>query len=135
MHFVNPPFVFYSLRVQLFNHDFYAMSMFVILIYMPSFKEKVINFIKSVPKGKVVSYGQVAAAAGSPRAARQVGTILRGLDPSDSKIPWWRVVNNKGIISIKGNWTATKESQKILLIKDGIKVSDNFTINIEQYRY
>ena len=109
--------------------------MFVILIYMPSFKEKVINFIKSVPKGKVVSYGQVAAAAGSPRAARQVGTILRGLDPSDSKIPWWRVVNNKGIISIKGNWTATKESQKILLIKDGIKVSDNFTINIEQYRY
>jgi len=100
-----------------------------------SFREKVINFIKKVPKGKVVSYGQVAAVAGSPRAPRQVGSILRSLDVSEDKIPWWRVINNQGIISIKGNWTASKELQKNLLIKDGIKVSNGFAIDMEKYRY
>jgi len=99
------------------------------------FREKVIAFIKKVPKGKVVSYGQVAAAAGSPRAPRQVGTILRSLDPSDGRVPWWRVINNQGVISIKGNWTATKEAQRDLLAKEGIKVSEDFKINIEMYRY
>ena len=79
---------------------------------MLNFKDKVLRYIKSIPKGKVVSYGQVAAACGSPRVARQVGGILRSADISTG-IPWWRVVNNKGIISIKGNWTATKELQRL----------------------
>ena len=100
-----------------------------------TFKQRVINFIKKVPKGKVVSYGQVASAAGSPRAARQVGAILRALDPSQGKIPWWRVLNNKGIISIKGNWTATKEIQRQLLAKEGIKITEDFSLDMERYRY
>jgi len=99
------------------------------------FKEKVINFVKKIPKGKVASYGQVAAAAGSPRAARQVGAILRSIDTSTNKIPWWRVLNNNGIISIKGNWTATKELQRRLLIKDGVRVGENFILDINKYRY
>lgn len=102
---------------------------------MDTFKHRVINFVKTVPKGKAVSYGQVAAKAGSPRAARQVGAILRSIDASDGKIPWWRVVNNKGIISIKGNWTATKQLQKEILIKEGIKISENFSLDIEKYRF
>lgn len=101
---------------------------------MQNFRERVIAFIKKVPKGKVVSYGQVAAAAGNARAARQVGGILRSLDISHN-LPWWRVLNNKGIISIKGNWTATKETQKELLIKDGIVIADDFTLDMERYRY
>lgn len=102
---------------------------------MADFRGRVIGFIKKVPKGKVVSYGQVAAVAGSPRAARQVGGILRSLDAADSKVSWWRVVNNQGIISIKGNWTATKEIQKSLLEKEGIKVSKNFSLDMEKYRW
>jgi len=102
---------------------------------MPSFKENVIAFVKSIPKGKVASYGQVAAYAGSPRAARQVGGILRALDASRDNIPWWRVINNAGIISIKGNWTATKELQKELLIKEGIEVTKDYTINMDKYRF
>ena len=88
-----------------------------------------------MPKGRVVSYGQVAAVAGSPRAARQVGGILRALDITDKKVPWWRVVNNLGIISIKGNWTATKDMQKNLLIKEGINVNSNFSLDINKYRW
>ena len=99
------------------------------------FKASVIQLIKKVPKGRVVSYGQVASAAGSPRASRQVGAILRGLDLSGRGVPWWRVVNNKGIISIKGNWTATKELQAFLLIKEGVMVSDKFSLEIEKYRF
>ena len=102
---------------------------------MQNFKIRVLAFIKLVPKGKVVSYGQVAAAAGSPFAARQVGTILRGLDSSAGDIPWWRVLNNQGEISIKGNWTATKELQKALLIKEGVAVSTDFRLDIKKYRW
>lgn len=102
---------------------------------MDNFRERVISFVKKVPRGKVVSYGQAAAVCGHPRAARQVGGILRGLDISAEEVPWWRVVNNRGIISIKGNWTATKELQKQLLAKEGVKVSRSYILDIGKYRY
>ena len=53
----------------------------------------------------------------------------------NNDVPWWRVVNNRGLISIKGNWTATKELQKNLLMKEGIEVDENFVLDIEQYRF
>jgi methylated-DNA-protein-cysteine methyltransferase-like protein len=103
--------------------------------FMSDFKQSVINFIKKIPRGRVASYGQVAAACGHPRAARQVGGILRAIDASAGEIPWWRVLNNKGIISIKGNWTATKEVQRQLLLKEGVEVSQDYSLDIEKYRY
>lgn len=102
---------------------------------MSEFKQIVILNIKKIPKGKVVSYGQIAAAAGHPRAARQVGWILRSLDTSKNNIPWWRVLNNRGAISIKGNLAATKELQRDLLMKEGIEVAEDFTLDMEKYRY
>lgn len=99
-----------------------------------TFKEKVIVAVDIIPKGKVVSYGQVAAAAGSPRAARQVGWVLHGLD-GDNKLPWWRVINNLGCISIKGNFYSTPLLQKKLLEKERVKVTSDFQIDIEKYRY
>lgn len=101
---------------------------------MRSFKDKVIAYVIKIPKGKVASYGQVAAAAGSPRAARQVGGILKAADPR-TKLPWWRVINSQGQISIKGNWEVSKELQSALLKREGIKVNKNFQIDINQYRY
>ena len=99
------------------------------------FRAQVLEYIKRVPKGRVVSYGQVAAACGHPRAARQVGGILRALDePEAASVPWWRVINNQGVISIKGNWTATKELQAGLLRRDGIIVKDDFSLDIDKYR-
>ena len=110
---------------------------------MRSFRDSVIEFVKKIPKGKVVSYGQVAAFCGHPKAPRQVGGILRSLPawPAGrdidrySEVPWWRVINNKGEISIKGNWVATKEHQRDLLVKDGVKVSKENKIDIEKYRW
>lgn len=100
---------------------------------MDTFREKVLKYIQKIPKGKVVSYGQVAAAAGSPRAARQVGQVLRALDDV-STVPWWRVINSEGYLSIKGNWDATKETQKSLLEKEGIQVSEGFIVDLQTYR-
>lgn len=101
---------------------------------MSDFKRLVIDAVNRVPEGRVVSYGQVAAFIGSPRAARQVGGVLARL-PEDSGVPWWRVINNAGVISIKGNWIATKEMQRELLVKEGVLVDENFIIDIEKYRH
>lgn len=83
----------------------------------------------------VASYGQVAAAAGNPRAPRQVGGILRSLDISAGKVPWWRVINSQGLISIKGNWTATKQLQADILRKEQVEVSKEFKVNMDKYRF
>ena len=84
-----------------------------------TFEQRVIEQIKSIPRGHVTSYGFIAALAGSPRAALQVGRILhnRGGD-----LPWWRVVNKDGIISIV-NIQAPPELQADLLKQEGIIVT------------
>lgn len=102
---------------------------------MLGFREKVLSAIRRVPKGRVVSYGQVAAAVGSARAARQVGGVLRGLSIDNNKVPWWRVINNQGVISIKGNWTANKELQASILKKEGVKIGKDFTVDMKKYRF
>ena len=99
-----------------------------------TFKERVLACVKKLPRGKVVSYGQVAAAAGSPRAARQVGWIMHTLD-GQSQIPWWRAVNNKGYLSIRGNEISTKNLQKKLLEKESIIVDKDFNLDMKKYRY
>ncbi len=98
------------------------------------FKQKVISVVNSIPNGKVVSYGQVALMVGVPRGARQVGQVLSGLDVN-SGVPWWRVVNNAGRISIKGSKYATPQLQKKLLMQEGVVVSKELTLDIEYYRF
>ena len=61
---------------------------------MNPFTERVINIIKSIPIGKVMSYGQIAKVAGSPRGARQVVRILHSMSEKH-KLPWHRVINAK----------------------------------------
>ncbi len=97
------------------------------------FKQTVLQIISAIPAGKVMSYGQVAAAAGSPRAARQVGSILMRAD--FGVVPWWRVLNNAGFISIKGNFEATPTRQKELLQSEGVVVSLDMQVDMAQYRY
>src|SRR5689334_16861853 len=99
---------------------------------MSQFKEKVIEIVRMIPAGKVVSYGQMAAYAGAPRAAREVGWTLK---ETKVDIPWWRVINNAWKISIEGNFQADKPLQAKLLMSEGIDVSDDFTLDIEKYRW
>lgn len=99
---------------------------------MSDFKDRIIQIVRLIPKGKVVSYGQVALYAGTPRAARQVGWILSSLTTND--LPWWRVVNREGRISIKGSrYTAVE--QRELLLAEGVGVADDMTLDIQKYRF
>lgn len=96
-----------------------------------SFRENVLNIVRKIPFGKVVSYGQVALLADNPRGARQVGWILHAMGLNT---PWWRVINNKGYISIRSNPELAIE-QKIKLEQEGIIVDNNFNIDIKKYRW
>ncbi|HEX9107900.1 MAG TPA: MGMT family protein [Longimicrobiales bacterium] len=91
------------------------------------FTERVYALVRLVPRGRIVSYGGVAALLGHPRAARGVGGALAAL-PDDSDVPWWRVVNRNGEISIKGPMHGAA-IQRMLLAKEGVKPGRNGRID------
>jgi methylated-DNA-protein-cysteine methyltransferase-like protein len=80
---------------------------------MQPFTEKVIGLIAAIPPGRVASYGDIAAAAESPRAARQVVRILHSMS-TKYDLPWWRVVNKAGEISLTDEASAQLQQQKLL---------------------
>ncbi|MFU8889530.1 MAG: MGMT family protein [Trueperaceae bacterium] len=87
-----------------------------------TFRERVLHVVSQVPRGRVVSYGQVALWAGSPRAARQVGGVLFGLREADGDVPWQRVVNARGGISTFK--VGAGELQIALLRSEGVEVGE-----------
>lgn len=97
-----------------------------------NFTQQVIEIIKSIPHGKVTTYGTVATLAGSPRAAREVGYLLHSLTKKHH-LPWQRVINKKGFISIRGNDVNMKNLQKSLLQEEGVEVSEDFMVDLKKY--
>ena len=79
----------------------------------------ILETIKSIPFGKVDTYGNIAARSGYPRASRQVARILHTLS-SKEKLPWHRVVGREGRIALKGQ---AKEEQILLLRSEGVDCS------------
>jgi methylated-DNA-protein-cysteine methyltransferase-like protein len=103
---------------------------------MQTFEQKVVKIIKRIPHGKVMSYGQVAACVGSPRAAIIVGQILKH-KTAVYDLPWQRVINSKGIISIV-NMEFPEELQAKLLEDEGIPVerrNDHYWVNLQKYNW
>ncbi|KAA6104215.1 MGMT family protein [Pantoea sp. B_10] len=96
-----------------------------------NFSERVWQIVAAIPAGKVTTYGDVALLAGSPRAARQVGGVLRRLPPG-SKLPWFRVINRHGRISLQGD---DLFRQRDALEAEGIEVSDAGEIELTKYRW
>jgi methylated-DNA-protein-cysteine methyltransferase-like protein len=84
--------------------------------------DKVYEVVLRIPAGSVASYGQVSRAAGMFRGARIVGWAL-GCLPPDTDIPWQRVVNQKGWLSIV-NPRLPKLRQKELLEREGVIVAE-----------
>ncbi len=87
--------------------------------------------VQSIPAGKVATYGQIATLAGLPGRARLVGTALRML-PTDSGVPWHRVVNAKGQISFRGDGTSVSE-QEMLLREEGIVLGRRGQIKLTNF--
>ena len=94
------------------------------------FTDKVIRLIKAIPRGRVATYGQIAAYAGSPQGARQVVRILNVYGEKEN-LPWQRVINRRGTISLpKGGGY---ESQKKLLKKEGVNFERDDQVDLGRY--
>ena len=97
-----------------------------------NFYQRVISLIKQIPYGRVMTYGTIATLAGSPRAARIVGGILHSSTEKED-LPWQRVINRDGFISIKSGLLDSKRLQKQLLEDEGIEVSSEFMVDLNTY--
>lgn len=88
-----------------------------------SLRERVYELMELLPADKVTTYGDIAAMAGSPRAARIVGGIAHyGQD----ELPWHRLVNREGGLAV--GFPGGQEAQRYLLELDGILCGDDFRV-------
>jgi methylated-DNA-protein-cysteine methyltransferase related protein len=95
---------------------------------MNEFTMRIVNIIQAIPPGYVMSYGQVAAAAGNPRGARQVVRILHSMSEK-YELPWHRIINAKGEISFSG------KDQRGMLEAEGVEFGLNGKIDLAKYRW
>lgn len=102
------------------------------VIRLVNFYEAVYALVRDIPRGRVMTYGQVATILGHPRAARAVGYALRA--SKDSDIPWQRVINSKGGISARSEVDRPLE-QRLRLEDEGIQFGTNETCDLDTYRW
>jgi methylated-DNA-protein-cysteine methyltransferase related protein len=88
--------------------------------------------VRRIPRGRVATYGQVAALAGLPGHARQVGYALSALGSRDERVPWQRVVNARGEVSPRGE-PGWDEIQRSLLEDEGIDVDARGRIDLRRW--
>jgi methylated-DNA-protein-cysteine methyltransferase-like protein len=103
------------------------------MMCMSEFFQRVYEIVARIPRGKVVTYGQIAAALGDPRQARTVGWALHSA-PEWLDIPWHRVVNSSGGISTR-HTTGGLNTQRKLLEDEGIIFSEDGRLDLERYRW
>lgn len=99
---------------------------------MNPFTERVMEIIKAIPQGKVMTYGQIAKEAGSPRGARQVVRILHTMSAKHN-LPWHRVINIKGEIAIPDEESAY--SQRAMLEAEGVCFRPNGLVDLKKSRH
>lgn len=92
---------------------------------------QILSVIAQIPYGKVASYGQIAKLAGLPRHARLVGFVLKNLDNA-SEIPWYRVINSQGKISLSKENEAGENLQQIKLMQENVPVI-NGKVDLKKY--
>ena len=94
---------------------------------------QILQVIALIPYGKVASYGQIARMAGLPKHARLVGYLLKHLD-SAADIPWHRVINSQGKISLSKLNESGENIQRLKLVAEGAMVIGD-KINLKQYQW
>ncbi len=92
--------------------------------------QKFYDIVRSIPTGKVATYGQIANKAGRPKDAREVGNALSGLVKTD--VPWHRVVLASGKIAMPTRPDLQKR-QRELLLEEGVEFSGDYQVYMERY--
>jgi methylated-DNA-protein-cysteine methyltransferase-like protein len=94
------------------------------------FQERVLEIVRAIPRGKVLTYGQVALLAGAPRGARQVGRILYARGRA---VPWQRVINRYGGLSTYK--VGTGHEQRALLEKEGVTFTQDGVVDLKKHQW
>lgn len=101
-----------------------------------NFREQAIELIRRIPKGRLVSYGQIARVLGRPRASRVVGGFLNSLPLDDEITPWHRVVNREGRVSHREDPFDSEEPvdrQHRFLQEEGLEPNLNGCYSLQQF--
>jgi methylated-DNA-protein-cysteine methyltransferase-like protein len=101
---------------------------------LTEFKDRVYWLVRQIPEGGVATYGQIALYAGSPRAARAVGQILKRTLGAEIRLPWHRVINAQGGISHRGD-VARAKTQRRWLRDEGVVFGGDGTCDLSEYRW
>lgn len=99
----------------------------------PDIDQRIWQVVALIPAGRVATYGDVARHAGLGRAARRVGRALGQL-PGNTRIPWHRVINSTGRMSLPAVSVAGKQQRK-RLAEEGVRFSANGRIDLSQQRW
>ena len=94
---------------------------------------RIYDVVRKIPKGRVATYGQIAALAGLPGRARQVGYAMHAL-PSGTRVPWQRVINAQGNVSLRRR-PGADITQRILLEREGIRFESRGRIALERFQW
>ncbi len=90
--------------------------------------------VSRIPCGRVATYGQIARLAGLPNHARLVGYALNALREA-SRVPWQRVVNAKGMISLRRTGSGHDVLQRLVLKREGIRFNRRGVIDLAVFRW
>ena len=93
--------------------------------YNADFRNRVQSLVAQIPRGRVMTYGQIAALCGSPRAARIVGGIAHFGDPN---LPWQRVVHRDG--SLAAGFPGGVEGHRQVLAAEDVEVDDDLKVDV-----
>ena len=96
-----------------------------------NFFQLVYDIVRQIPKGRVTSYGAIAAALGAKSSARMVGWAMNGSHRMKPKVPAQRVVNRQGLLSGRIHFDYPEQMQE-LLEKEGIKIKDNQVVDFNK---
>ena len=96
-------------------------------------RKRIYDAVRRIPRGRVATYGGIAELAGLEGHARQVGYALHDL-PSNSGVPWHRVINAKGEISLRTGGDS-HELQRMLLEAEGVELDLAGRIDLKRFRW
>src|SRR5438270_6208134 len=91
------------------------------------FRQRVEAIVAQIPRGRVMTYGQIAALCGNARAARIVGGIAHFGNPD---LPWQRVVNKSG--GLASGYPGGRSGHKQVLEAEGVAVNDDYQVDVQE---
>ncbi len=94
-----------------------------------NYRERVYRIVRSIPRGRVMTYGQLAEILGEGYTARTVGFVMHG---SDDNTPWHRVINAQGACST-GKIALPSDKQQRMLLAEGVEFNERGRCDLQRY--